>query len=95
MPVASDTSPILGLSVFGLLELLKAQFDSVFIPQAVLEELKVETNFRGTSAIQNALKMAGFNLVMSKTSRWRRLLLLNWIKANQKQLHLQWIWEFK
>jgi predicted nucleic acid-binding protein len=56
MPVVSDASPILGLSAIGLLELLKAQFDSVFIPQAVLEELKVETNFRGTSAIQNALK---------------------------------------
>ena len=27
-----------------------------FIPQAVLDELKVETNFRGTSAIQEALK---------------------------------------
>ena len=56
MPVVSDTSPILGLSAIGLLNLLKAQFDSVFIPQAVLEELEVETNFRGTSTIQNALK---------------------------------------
>lgn len=55
MQVVSDTSPILGLSAIGLLDLLKFQFDTVFIPQAVLEELKIETDFRGTSAIQQAL----------------------------------------
>ena len=51
MQVVSDTSPILGLSAIGLLDLLKIQFETVFIPQAVLEELKIETNFRGISAI--------------------------------------------
>ena len=56
MPAVSDTSPILGLSAIGLLDLLKSQFDTVFIPQAVLDELKIETNFRGTSVIQEALK---------------------------------------
>jgi predicted nucleic acid-binding protein len=56
MPAVSDTSPILGLAAIGLLDLLKSQFETVFIPQAVLGELKVETNFRGTSAIQQALK---------------------------------------
>jgi len=56
MPAVSDTSPILGLSVIDLLDLLKEQFDSVLIPQAVLEELKVEAGFRGTSSIQKALK---------------------------------------
>jgi hypothetical protein len=56
MPAVSDTSPILGLSAIGLLDLLKSQFETIFIPQAVLDELKVETNFRGTSAIQEALK---------------------------------------
>jgi predicted nucleic acid-binding protein len=44
------------LSAIGLLDLLKGQFETVFIPQAVLDELKVETNFRGTSSIQPALK---------------------------------------
>ncbi|HEY5731337.1 MAG TPA: DUF3368 domain-containing protein, partial [Anaerolineales bacterium] len=56
MPAVSDTSPILGLSAIGLLNLLKSQFETVFIPQAVLDELKVETNFRGISVIQEALK---------------------------------------
>lgn len=56
MQVVSDTSPILGLASIGLLDLLKSQFENVLIPQAVLEELKVETDFRGTLAIQEALK---------------------------------------
>jgi predicted nucleic acid-binding protein len=56
MPVVSDTSPILGLSAIGLLELLQEQFGAVFIPQAVLAELKVETDFCGTASIQDALK---------------------------------------
>ena len=56
MPAVSDTSPILGLSAIGLLSLLKSQFETIFIPHAVLEELKVETNFRGTTSIQQALK---------------------------------------
>ncbi|MBI5842170.1 MAG: DUF3368 domain-containing protein [Chloroflexi bacterium] len=55
MPAVSDTSPLLGLSAIGQLELLQEQFGAVFIPQAVLDELKIETGFRGTSVIQNAL----------------------------------------
>jgi predicted nucleic acid-binding protein len=55
MPVVSDTSPILGLSAIGCLDLLQDQFETVFIPQSVLAELKVETDFRGTDAIQQAL----------------------------------------
>ncbi len=55
MPVVSDTSPLLGLSAIGHLELLKDQFGEVFIPQSVLAELKLETDFRGTEDIQQAL----------------------------------------
>ena len=47
MPTVSDTSPILGMAIIGHLELLHEQFGAVFIPQAVLEELKIETEFRG------------------------------------------------
>jgi predicted nucleic acid-binding protein len=45
MPVVSDTSPILGLSSIGHLELLQDQFGEVFIPQAVLAKLKREISF--------------------------------------------------
>jgi len=56
MPAVSDTSPILGLASIGQLELLHEQFGAVFIPQAVLAELKTETNFRGTSVVREALE---------------------------------------
>jgi predicted nucleic acid-binding protein len=55
MPVVSDTSPLLGLSAIGYLDLLKDQFGEVLIPQSVLAELRLETDFRGTVAIQQAL----------------------------------------
>ncbi|MEW6402502.1 MAG: DUF3368 domain-containing protein [Chloroflexota bacterium] len=55
MPAVSDTSPLLGLSAIGCLELLQEQFGAVFIPQAVLEEVKIEANFRGAPAIQQAI----------------------------------------
>ena len=56
MPAVSDTSPILGLSSIDQLELLHEQFGAVFIPQAVLAELKIETNFRGASVVREALE---------------------------------------
>jgi predicted nucleic acid-binding protein len=55
MPTVSDTSPILGLASIDCLELLHEQFGAVFIPSAVFEELKTETNFKGTPAIRLAL----------------------------------------
>jgi predicted nucleic acid-binding protein len=51
MPAVSDTSPILGMSAIGYLGLLQDQFGAVFIPKAVLAEIKVETGFRGTAAV--------------------------------------------
>jgi predicted nucleic acid-binding protein len=59
MPAVSDTSPILGLSAIGLLDLLQQQFATIYIPQAVLEELKLETDFRGTNSTQQALRSGG------------------------------------
>ncbi len=56
MPAVSDTSPILALAAIGQLELLHEQFGAVFIPQAVLAELKTEMDFRGTAVIRDALQ---------------------------------------
>lgn len=56
MPAVSDTSPILGLAVIGRLPLLHEQFGEIYIPLAVVEELKTETNFRGVPAVQAALQ---------------------------------------
>lgn len=55
MPAVSDTSPLIGLASIGHLELLRQQFRAVFIPQAVLAELKTESLFRGIKAIRQAL----------------------------------------
>jgi predicted nucleic acid-binding protein len=55
MPAVSDTSPILGLAVIGCLNLLQDQFGEVFIPQMVLDELKIDSNFKGASEISQAL----------------------------------------
>lgn len=56
MAVVSNTSPILALSAIGHLDLLKAQFGEVLIPEAVQTELKAETDFRGTKNIRQALE---------------------------------------
>ncbi len=56
MPAVSDTSPILGLAAIDRLELLHEQFGAVFIPNAVLSELKTETNFSGASVVREALE---------------------------------------
>jgi predicted nucleic acid-binding protein len=55
MPAVSDTSPILGLAIIGHLNLLQEQLGEIYIPHAVLAELKVAENFRGASAVQAAL----------------------------------------
>lgn len=56
MAVVSNTSPILALSVIDHLDLLWKQFDEVLIPEAVLAELKTDTDFRGTQVIRQAIK---------------------------------------
>lgn len=55
MPAVSDTSPILGLAIIGYLDLLQEQFGEIYIPQAVLAELKVTENFHGATVISQAL----------------------------------------
>jgi len=56
MAVVSNTSPILAISAINHLDILQKQFDEVLIPEAVLTELKTETDFRGTQVIRQALK---------------------------------------
>ncbi|MFO7820983.1 MAG: DUF3368 domain-containing protein [Lentisphaeria bacterium] len=55
MPVVSNTSPILNLAAVGYLHLLKAQFREVIVPQAVIEELKLESDHAGNDAVKKAL----------------------------------------
>ena len=55
MRVVSNTSPVSNLAIIGRLELLRAKYDRVFIPQAVHDELARLTHGTGAAAIQNAL----------------------------------------
>ena len=55
MPIISNTSPVLNLAIIGRLDLLKLQFGTVFIPQAVLQELRLEEDLPGTPAIRQAI----------------------------------------
>lgn len=55
MPIVSNTSPILNLAVVNQLHLLKQQFDELFIPKAVLDELKIHEERPGSQAIREAI----------------------------------------
>lgn len=56
MPVVSNTSPILNLAVIGKLSLLHDQFGEILIPNAVLEELRIQEDLPGSQAMREALK---------------------------------------
>ncbi len=40
MPAVSNTSPLFNLAAIGQLHLLREQFEEVFIPNEVLDELR-------------------------------------------------------
>jgi len=55
MPLVSNTSPILNLAIVDQLELLRRQFGEILIPNAVLDELKVDEERPGSQAICEAI----------------------------------------
>ena len=55
MRVVSNTSPVSNLAIIGRLELLRAKYGRVFIPQAVSDELARLSDTNGSAAIQRAL----------------------------------------
>jgi uncharacterized protein len=56
MPVVSNTSPILNLAIVDRLSLLREQFGEIYIPSAVLEELRVEEDLPGSQGVREAEK---------------------------------------
>ena len=62
MPVVSNTSPLLNLAIIDHLSLLQDQFGQIWIPQAVLEELRVDENLPGSSKLRDALKSGWIQL---------------------------------
>jgi predicted nucleic acid-binding protein len=55
MPIVSNTSTILNLAIIEKLDTLRGQFEEVWIPPAVLNELRVDTDFPGAAQIRRAL----------------------------------------
>ncbi len=92
MPAVSDTSPLLGLSAIGYLELLKDQFGEIFIPPSVLAELKVETDFRGTDVIQQALNQGWLISKEIQNQPLVKSLLLDLHKGRLRQSRWRQIW---
>ena len=52
MPAVSNTSPLLNLAIIGEVNLLHAQFGEIWIPPAVLDELRLDSNLPGVQALQ-------------------------------------------
>lgn len=56
MPVVSNTSPVLTLAIIGQLPLLREQFGEIWIPVAVVEELRVEEDLPGSRGVREAME---------------------------------------
>jgi predicted nucleic acid-binding protein len=55
MPVVSNTSPISNLAIIGKLDLLRVQFGTILIPEAVERELMALSHSSAKTAIKTAL----------------------------------------
>lgn len=55
MLTVSNTSPLLNLAIINRLDLLEKQFKTIYIPEAVLTELRVEENLQGSLYLKAAI----------------------------------------
>jgi uncharacterized protein len=74
MPIVSNTSPILSLSLVGLLELLQIQFTEVNIPSAVYDEFKLDLGYPGTNSISKAIDIGWLKVVQLKNNEVAKVL---------------------
>jgi predicted nucleic acid-binding protein len=56
MPVVSDTSPLLNLAIIDRLDLLRAFYAPLAVPEAVVQELRLETDLPGSAVLRSALE---------------------------------------
>ena len=75
MLVVSNTSPIMNLASVGVLDLLRKQFGEVIIPAAVVDELKLDTDYPGTGEIRVAMTAGWLKQVNLEDDRVARALL--------------------
>lgn len=74
MPVVSNTSPILNLAIIGKLFLLQEQFNTILIPYAVKNELRIKEKLPGNNEIKAALKEGWIVVVDANDKEKVRLL---------------------
>lgn len=55
MTVVSNTSPLLNLSIIGRLDLVRSQFGKVLIPEAVRDELEMDSGRPGSAKLRTAV----------------------------------------
>ena len=55
MRIVNNTSPVMNLAIIGQLALLRQQMGLVWLPKAVLDELRVETELPGARVVREAL----------------------------------------
>jgi predicted nucleic acid-binding protein len=77
MLAVSDTSPISNLASIGRLELLKSQFSTVWVPNAVATELLAHPDPAVKDLIQNARREHWIEVGIPEDSRLLRVLLLH------------------
>lgn len=63
MPTVSNTSPLLNLAIIDQLTLLRDQFGEIWIPPAVLEELRIDEDLPGSSVVREALGLGWLEVV--------------------------------
>jgi predicted nucleic acid-binding protein len=56
MLTVSNTSPLLNLAIIDHLSLLEKQFQTVYVPESVLAELRVNENLNGSNHLKVALE---------------------------------------
>ena len=76
MLAVSNTSPISNLAAIGRLELLQSQFSTLWIPDAVFEELAAHPDPIAQTTIQNAIRDQWIRIGTPRDSGLLRLLLL-------------------
>src|SRR4051812_443189 len=75
MVAVSNTSPISNLAHIGRLDLLKAQFPVLWIPDGVEVELAAHPNLPAAADIEQALRTQWIRVATPSESRLLRLLL--------------------
>ena len=79
MPVASDTSPLLNLAIINRLD--RAFYAPLAVPEAVVQELRLETDLPGSAVLRSALERDWLH-VHSVQSRFTRRISDERLHAN-------------